>query len=474
LILGSMLAVAASRPGSALAGPPASALTLDAIGSQVAGVPFTVRVTAYGSNGSVKTSFSGPVSLSGLDASPGCSGCSPVIASTAASYGSFTWSNGVGTAQVTAKRATASDTLTATAGSATADSNGFSVSAGALGDLTFANGSFNGQPIDAEPGYPINSVCLPSAGANPCGPGSTPTKVQAVDAYGNVKSGVTIDITSTPSGVTGGAGGLTGSDGVASFSNLIIGTVGSTAVVGGKTLTATSGAATATSNAFSIVNDLSACDGVTCKNNTSNGKALALQRAYGRITTGNDFYNGTTTNVRLTTAFAPGADTTGKCTGNTTIGDSTDLKIAGLGTGITAPHTTMVLVMTSDALKANGITSRGTPSFNVCLGALNVDPASTATTWRAKNLGKKGGLTNSTSTTADTVDHRAWGVPADCGTSGLSSSDPCIGLRTKSANQAQTYLGLTSAEFSELGISENDLVIIIEKGAPWDGKGGVF
>ena len=107
VILGSMLAVAAGRPGSALAGPPASTITIDAIGSQVAGVPFTVRVTAYGSNGSVKTSFTGPVTLSGLDASLGCSGCSPVIASTAASYGSFTWSNGVGTAQVTAKRATA-------------------------------------------------------------------------------------------------------------------------------------------------------------------------------------------------------------------------------------------------------------------------------------------------------------------------------------------------------------------------------
>ena len=50
----------------------------------------------------------------------------------------------------------------------------------------------------------------------------------------------------------------------------------------------------------------------------------------------------------------------------------------------------MVLVMTSDALKANGITSRGTPSFNVCLGALNVDPNSDATTWRAEEPGQEG------------------------------------------------------------------------------------
>ena len=66
-------------------------------------------------------------------------------------------------------------------------------------------------------------------------------------------------------------------------------------------------------------------------------------------------------------------------------------------------------------------------------------------------------------------------MPADCGAIGLTQGiDPCIGLRTKSSNQAQTYLGLSNAEFGELGISENDLVIVIEKGAPWDGKGGVW
>jgi len=476
LILGSMLAIAAGRPGSVLGAPPAStisALTIGTIGAQVAGVPFTVTVTAYGSNGSVKTSFTGPVTLSGLASSIGCSGCLPVIAPAAPTYGSFTWNNGVGTAQVTAKRAGAA-TLTATAGSVS-DGEPFSVSAGSLGDVTFENGSFDGQPIDAEPGYPINSVCLPSAGADPCGPGSTPTKVQAVDAYGNLKSNVTIDITSTPSGVAGTLSGVTDANGEASFANLVFGTVGSTAVIGSKTLTASSATATATSASFSVVNDLSACDGTSCKNNTSNGKAAnaGLQRAWGRITTDGDFFVLGSTNVRLTTAFAPSGATSGECGSNVTIGDSTDLKIAGLGTGDTAPSTTMVLVLPSDSLKFYGITSRGTPSFNVCLGALNVDPDSNATTWQQKNLGKKGGLTNSTSTEND-PEGRAWGVPADCGTTGLSTSDPCIGLRTKSANQAQTYLGLSSTEFAELGISENDLVIVIEKRAPWDGKGGVF
>ncbi len=477
LIVGSMLAIAAGRPGSVLAGPPASTISrleIGTIGSQTAGVPFPVTVTAFGSNGSVKTSFTGPVTLSGLDASIGCSGCDPVVDPVGASYGSFTWNNGVGTASVTAVRATANDTLIATAGSVPAQAS-FGVVAGALGDLTFANGSFNGQPIDAELGYPINSECLPgSLTANPCGPDSIPTKVQAVDAYGNVKNDIPINITSDPSGVTGTLSGSTDANGEATFANLVIGVVGNPAGTGLKTLIATSGAATDTSDSFSVVNDLSACDGTECKNNTSNGKAAnaGLQKAWGRITTGGDFFVAGSTNVRLTTEFSLGG-TSGQCGSNVTIGDSTDLKISGLGTGDTAPSTTMVLVIPSDSLKFYGITSRGTPSFNVCLGALNVDPDSHATTWQQKNLGKKGGLKASTST-ADDPDDRAWGVPADCGTTGLIASDPCIGLRTKSANQAQTYLGLTSAEFAQLGISENDLVIVIEKGAPWDGKGGVY
>ena len=57
----------------------------------------------------------------------------------------------------------------------------------------------------------------------------------------------------------------------------------------------------------------------------------------------------------------------------------------------------MVIVMPSDTLKLYGITSRGTPSFNVCLGALNLDPGGDITKWQQKNLGKKGGVKPSNS-----------------------------------------------------------------------------
>ena len=52
----------------------------NAIGAQVAGAPFSVTVTAYDQNNNVKTDYSGGAALSGLAASPGCSGCSPTIA----------------------------------------------------------------------------------------------------------------------------------------------------------------------------------------------------------------------------------------------------------------------------------------------------------------------------------------------------------------------------------------------------------
>jgi len=69
---------------------------------------------------------------------------------------------------------------------------------------------------------------------------------------------------------------------------------------------------------------------------------------------------------------------------------------------------------------------------------------------------------------------RYWGIPADCGFSGLASDDPCIGLRTKQASVARAYLGLSTTDFAALGIKDSDLVIVIQKPYPWDAKGSIF
>jgi hypothetical protein len=33
---------------------------------------------------------------------------------------------------------------------------------------------------------------------------------------------------------------------------------------------------------------------------------------------------------------------------------------------------------------------------------------------------------------------------------------------------------MTAAQFAQLGIKDADLVIILRKGSPWDGKGGSY
>jgi hypothetical protein len=159
---------------------------------------------------------------------------------------------------------------------------------------------------------------------------------------------------------------------------------------------------------------------------------------------------------------------TGRCGTNQTIGQATDLAVAGAGAAGTAPTTTMVLVLPKNTLKAFGITSRGVPHFNVCLGALDLT-GSVPAGWKAK-----GTTSGSLVTTVQGAEGRYWGTPADCGTAGLVASDPCIALRTKQAATARAALGMTAAEFATLGIKDADLVIIIRKGSPWDAKGGSY
>jgi hypothetical protein len=129
-------------------------------------------------------------------------------------------------------------------------------------------------------------------------------------------------------------------------------------------------------------------------------------------------------------------------------------------------------VIPRDALKFYGIASRGTGTFEVCLGALNISDVddSAVTPWQQKKIVKKA----VTLVASTRVGDRFWGVPADCGTAGLADSDPCIGLRTKNVSQVQSYMGLTAAEITAIGVRDSDLMIVIDKQFPWDGKGGVY
>jgi hypothetical protein len=342
---------------------------------------------------------------------------------------------------------------------------------------------FTTQPIDSETGTPIYSVCVPSGGAAPCAlagaTGSTSIKVLAKDAFGN-RAGAgspgadlttdDVNIQITRDGATGVLANVSTSDGVADFADLLsIVPIGSNNRLYAVATTGATGTPSALSDKFSIVNDLEACDNQACDNNANNGNAR-LQRSFGRITTTTDFFGGST-NVLLSTQFVPGTDTNQAACGNTgsnkTIGDAVDLLVTNAGG--TAPRSTMVLVMPKATLKAFGITARGTDTFNVCLGAKNIGGATVG--WKAKDpTNKKAPL----KTTVSGPESRFWGTPANCGTAGLSADDPCIGLRTKQAAAARAYLGMTTTQFAQLGIKDADLVVIIEKRSPWDGKGGLY
>jgi hypothetical protein len=289
------------------------------------------------------------------------------------------------------------------------------------------------------------------------------------DTWGNRVPSATVTINRSGTGTTLLSTKTTDTNGIANFlESMSIGTVGD------YTLTARVSTGTnhpTTGEPISVVNDLEACDNQSCDNNTGNGQTNKLQKAFGQITTttAHDFFDAAD-NVRLSTQFVPGA-LTNQC-GNSTIGDATDLTIAGPGTAATVPATVMVLIMPKDSLKAYNITARGVDSFNVCLGALNISGGS-VTPWMAKSAGKKGTIVPS----VPGVGGRYWGIVADCFTPQVGTADPCIGIRTKQALTAKNYLatkGITATQFTAMGIKDSDLVVVINKSSPWDGRGGLY
>ena len=174
--------------------------------------------------------------------------------------------------------------------------------------------------------------------------------------------------------------------------------------------------------------------------------------------------------VRLSTQFVAGSQTN-QC-GNSTIGQATDLRAAGPGVGATAPATTMVIVMPKDTLKGFGMTSsrngllRGLPRGAEHRSQQHAEDVAA----EERQEGPEGSSIGPRATSAE---GRAWGVPADCGTAGLAAGD----VHRASDEAGRRHAGVpryNTKQVAELGIKDADLVIIIRKGAPWDGKGGVF
>jgi hypothetical protein len=307
-------------------------------------------------------------------------------------------------------------------------------------------------------------------------------KVLAIDLFGNraglTSIGLKVTPTSTPVTKSTNAGTPGAAPyGEAGFASDVL----ATSTAGTLNLTTQASGVTAANTAsatIQAVNDLEACDGLKCDNVANNNATGKIQKTAGQITTTTDFFQPTVTNVLLSTQFVPGTQTNQAACGNTstnkTIGDATDVKVAGLNAAGTAPSASIVLILPKDTLKFYGITARGTDQFDLCLGAINLltAPDPSPTHWKGKDPKKKNALINSTSG----VENREWGIPANCGTAGLAASDPCIGIRTKQASTAASYLtskGWSQAQIAALGLKDADLVIVLLKTPPWDGKTGI-
>jgi len=390
--------------------------------------------------------------------------------------------------------------ITATGtGSVSNVSNTFMVNPMGATKLLFndSNVGFAGQPIDTKFNEPIYSFCNPLGAVlpHPCAtaPSSPPTspssssatKVLAIDQFGNRVSGVSVTIGTSPSTALVGTNPTStqgGTLGVAPYGEAWFNTL-SIAATNTYQLTATKTGppgGNAISAKFRIVQDLAACSGShQCKNNTGNGKTgNFIQYAFGQITSG-------TTNtsiysdVLLTTQFTASSETSNQCGSNRTIGDSTELRAAGPSVTTTSTGY-LVLIIPKNTLKFDGVLNRGTPSFNVCLGTINLGGGSnglygsnTASPWNGK-LPSGSPLRTPVFDSAANV-FRYWNIPANCGTAGLTSTDPCIYMRTKQKSDITALMnqGILAAG-ADTNMHDADLAIVIRKPNPWDGKGGIY
>ncbi len=446
---------------------PLGSFTLGSVTSpRVAGVAFTFSATAYDLYSNVKTNYDGTGAsvTSSLVASP--FGTPPTVPA------NLTWGAGTGSgsASITAvKRELVADQwLKLADGAVEATTPSFAVNPNVVKTLQFsvatgADAGFNGQPVDTKTAQPIYSICVPTnaVAPNPCGvaaANSTGVQVLARDLYGNrvLPTSITLkrDGTSSPTWTASTV------DGVADFLNQP-----KITPTGNFKLRATAtGSADGVSAQARIVDGLQACDGPLCENQVSSANV----RSFGRITTGDDFYDPGATNVLLTTSIVPKAALAGKCSSNP-FTDGSDLRVTGAGLGVTIPTTSMLIVIPKETLKATKKNNIGTPHFNVCLGALWIAAGAPTQGWTGKNA--SGALV--TTTNPDSSDPlRYWGTPADCGRAGLSATDPCIQLRTKQRSDVASTLGLTLAQVSTF-MTDADLAIVVRKPFPWDGRGGV-
>ena len=398
---------------------------------------------------------------------------------------SIAWSDGVGT--VTATPVTAdlvgNQHFTVSQGGITAggDFNHFKVNPNDAATTVFADAGLNGQPLDTKFNTPIYSVCLPSGGTDPCAtsPTSTGVRVLVRDAYGNPVLPTVITLTAvglpafvgTPPAIT-----ATTSSGIADFGNQPkIATVGKNRQLTAHAPTGLDG----TSNKFDVATDLKGCSGTKCENKGSTTGVNIYNLL--QSTNGNFFVSGGT-NVLLRTQFLAKPDFTGAtatqaCGTSTLVGSGSEAVPEGSGVTGTQPTTTMVIDISKESSSPVGSVPGAATSFNLCIGAIwmgSGSPTAAQTKWA---LDSKGKLTNAVLETLTDGTKVYWGRATVC-TALSDPTMPCIAVRTKQAADVTTYMKSidptwTAAKTATIA-SDSDIVFIVRKKSPWDGKAGIY
>ena len=356
--------------------------------------------------------------------------------------------------------------------------------------------TFTVNPIDTKIGTPILASCV--SGGSPCGPTSLSVTVTAKDHYLNLAgpgapgadaSNAAINVVikkDTSSGVViGPTGGTATNGGIASFgTSLILCDVKPSPCTSSFTghmklyaFVATSMTVHTTSGNpdFRIVNDLASCGSTACitkANDPSNSPINSWNQITGSFTG---------VGTLQTTSFLGGAgqfDNGATGCGLTTrkyIGDGFDQRVfSAPSAGIQGYQ---VIVLPKNTLKASGVLSRGTPSFDLCFGAIWTPGGTPTALWRGKTTSGTG-LTNAVQHTDADQTVRYWAVPANCGTATLDPSNPCIALRTKQRSDVVALIPGISSQINTL-MSDGDIAFVVRTGtpsslSPWDGGGHAF
>ena len=473
--------------------------TFSTIGDVDAGdtIP-SITVTAYDTYGNIATNYNFSTASVSTNLNGSTIGCGALAGQPCVvPAGALTNIAGTGTATITGligykaesgRAVTVTDSVTDAENSS---SPSFSVKSIEAAILTFVN-----QPIDTKLGAPTYNKCIAPATsvANPCSlpvaagldfdpTKSQPVRVLAQDRYGNIAITTEVKVRGSNNASPIGTAN-SNANGVASFPaiSLISPALLSYTLIATKTTVIGTAPTptTKTSNSFTVVSDLEACVDQACGNLATGGVSGKPQKTLGRITTGNDFDDGGN-NVVLTTQFDNW--TGGRCsTPKGTLGQTTEVRVQGGGVSPTSPNFSVTLDFPKDTIKKDGLTARSADSFDVCLGATWLNGTSPSP-WKAKNLAT-GALVDALPETGPGANPLATGAGSRCAprsrrarlTPAQKAANPCVILKTKQVATLKAELvtkqQMPLAEFNALGAKDSDVMIVVSKPWPWDGKFG--